>query len=81
MEIKKGKGKSEYGPGINIKLTASEVATAIYAYLVAQNVYVQGPHSVRVNKNLIKNGSIYIDPSGSVIYNGKRYLGKTGKKE
>lgn len=35
MEVKYGKGKTQYGPGVSIDLTGDEVVTAIDAYLVA----------------------------------------------
>ena len=35
MNVQFGKGKTEYGTGVQIDLTGDEVATAISAYLVA----------------------------------------------
>ena len=66
MEIRFGEGKTEWGPGVEINLTGSEVAIAIDDYLVAHNVYINGPRTTRVNGELCKNGEIYVDPSNSV---------------
>ena len=79
MKVKFGQGKTEYGPGVEIDLTGAEVATAIMAYLVARNCYMFGPATIRVNGELIENGSIYVDPSGKVI--DKKGIGWSGKGE
>ena len=76
MKIKHGKGKTEYGPGVEIKLTGSEVATAIDAYLVAHGVYVSGSRTITVNGELCETGRVYVDPSGFVVTDGKRYTGR-----
>lgn len=52
MKIKHGKGKTEYGPSVMIKLTGDEVATAIDAYLTAHDVNVAGPRTVTLNGEL-----------------------------
>lgn len=75
MNIEFGRGTTECGPGIQINLDADEVAIAIHAWLVAHGVYVSGPRTVRVNEELIECGEIYVDPSGSVIYEGRRFTG------
>lgn len=80
MEINFGESKSEHGTGIQIDLTGDEVAIAISAYLVAHNVYVNGARTIRVNGEICKKGSIYVDPSGQVIANGVGWSGK-GHKE
>jgi hypothetical protein len=80
MKIKHGKGKTEYGPGVEIKLTGDEVAIAIDAYLVAHGVYVSGARTITVNGELCESGRIYVDPSGFVVTDGKRYTGR-GKIE
>jgi len=54
-----------------IELTGDEVATAIDAYLVAHNVHVSGPRTIRVNGELCKTGLVYVDPSGFVNYDGE----------
>ena len=67
MKIKKGKGTTEHGKGVDIELTGEEVAIAIDAYLVARRVAVSGPRTILVNGQLCKSGRIYIDPSGFCI--------------
>lgn len=81
MNIEKGIGNSELGPGIAIQLTGDEVASAIESYLVAHNVYVNGPRTITVNNELCKFGFIYVDPMGNVIHNGQRHSGRTGDIE
>lgn len=76
MIIKHGIGKSEFGPGVSIELTGDEVATAIDSYLVAHNVYVDGPRTIRVNGKLCNKGSVYVDPSGFVINKGNKISGR-----
>lgn len=67
MKIKHGKGKTKYGPGVEISLSGNEVATAIMAYLVARGVHVDGPQTITVNGELCQSGRVYVDPSGVVI--------------
>lgn len=76
MKIQYGKGKTQFGPGVDIKLTGNEVARAIYTYLTAHGVRINGPATIRVNGELCLMGSVYIDPSGDVIENGKVYSGR-----
>jgi hypothetical protein len=76
MKIYFGEVKSEYGPGVSIELTGDEVATAIDAYLVAHGVYVGGPRTVTVNGELCELGRVYVDPSGAVVFEGKRFSGR-----
>jgi len=76
MEVKHGNGKTEYGPGVSIELNGDEIATAIDAYLVSHNIYVSGPRTIRVGGNLIKRGSIYVDPSGFVIHKDEKISGR-----
>lgn len=80
MNIQFGKGKTEYGPGVEINLSGEEVATAIDAYLVAHGIYVDGPRTITVNGELCEEGEIYVDPSGNVIAEGERWTGR-GRKE
>jgi hypothetical protein len=75
MDIQFGEGKTEYGPGIKICLTGNEVATAIYAYLVAQGVHIEGARTISVNGKSCENGQIYVDPSGRVIADGIGWSG------
>lgn len=76
MKVKYGKGATQYGPGVDIKLTGDEVATAIDAYLVARGVVVRGSRTVTVNGKLCRKGRVYVDPSGFVIVNGKKLSGR-----
>lgn len=80
VEVKYGKGTTEYGPGVDIILTGDEVAIAINAYLVSHQVYVNGPGTVRVNGELIKDGRVYVDPSGFVISDGEKFSGRGENK-
>lgn len=76
MNIKHGNGRSEYGPGVDIELTGSEVATAVDAYLVARGVHVSGPRTITVNGELIDAGQVYVDPAGFVIAGGEKIFGR-----
>jgi hypothetical protein len=76
MKVRFGNGKTEYGPGVEIILTGSEVATAIDAYLVAHRIYVSGPRTITVNDKLCDSGMVYVDPSGAVVTDGIRYTGR-----
>ena len=75
MNVKIGKGKTKYGPGVDIELSGAEVATAINAYLVAHNVHICGPRTITVNGELCQQGRIYVDPSGFVISDGEKFDG------
>lgn len=75
-KVEMGKGTTEFGPGVEVSLTGDEVAIAIDAFLVAHGVHVSGPRTIRVNGGLCEVGSIYIDPSGFVVSDGKRYSGR-----
>lgn len=79
MNIQFGKGKTEYGTGVEINLSGHEVAIAISAYLVAHGIFVDGPRTITVNGELCKEGEIYVDPSGSVVADGERWAGR-GRK-
>lgn len=76
MKIKRGRGTTPYGPGVEIKLTGDEVATAIDAYLVAHGVHVSGARTITVNRELCAVGEVYVDPSGFVIHEGKKISGR-----
>lgn len=80
MNIQFGKGKTEYGTGVQIDLNGDEVATAIDAYLVAHGIIVDGARTIRVNGGLCEEGQIYVDPSGRVVANGEGWSGR-GHKE
>jgi len=75
MNVKYGKGKTEYGPGVSIELTGAEVATAISAFLVAHGVHVSGPRTITVNGELCETGHVYVDPYGFVIADGEKWDG------
>jgi hypothetical protein len=75
MNIKPGRGRTEYGPGVSIKLDGHEIALAISAYLVAHHVHVEGPRTITVNGELCKSGEVYVDPSGFVIAEGHKIDG------
>jgi hypothetical protein len=79
MDIQFGDKKTEYGPGVQINLTGDEIASAIRAYLVAVGVNIQGASTTFVNDALIKDGAIYVDPSGSVIADGVGWSGRGNK--
>lgn len=73
MDIKYGKGTTEFGPGVMVELTSVEVDTAIDAYLVNQEVYVSGPRSIQLEDG---GAEVYVDPSGSVRYAGIETFGR-----
>lgn len=75
MKIEYGVGKTKYGPGVNIMLTGNEVALAIYAWLVAHDVHIDGAATVMVNGELCDDGRVYVDPGASVVAQGVRFHG------
>lgn len=76
MEIEYGKGSTEYGPGVQINLTGDEVAVAIHEYLKSKCVDIVGPRTIRVNGNLCESGAVYVDPSGFVVQNKRKWSGR-----
>ncbi|MCK4518452.1 hypothetical protein KAT92_06750 [Candidatus Babeliales bacterium] len=76
MKVKLGKGRTEFGTGVQIDLTGDEVAIAIDAYLTAHSIHVSGARTITVNGKLCKKGGIYVDPSGFVVTKKKRYSGR-----
>jgi hypothetical protein len=76
MVIKYGSGTTEFGPGVDVRMTGDEVATAIDAYLVSHGIHVVGPRTVTVNGCLCEAGSVYVDPSGKVVTDGRVYSGR-----
>lgn len=76
MKIGYGDGATKYGPGVQIEMTGDEVATAISAWLVAHQVIVVGPRTIRVNGELCELGTVYVDPSGAVIVDGDELSGR-----
>lgn len=75
MKVSYGKDKTVYGPGVLIELSGEEVVVAISAYLVAHQIYVNGPRTIQVNGELCNSGRIYVDPSGNVTHEGKFFPG------
>lgn len=63
MNIQFGKGKTQFGPGVQIDLTGNEVAMAIYTYLTAHSIIIAGPATISVNGEMCEVGSVYVDPS------------------
>lgn len=76
MIIRYGKGTTEFGPGIDIELTGNEVALAIEAWLVGQDVHIRGSRTIHVNEDLIENARIYLDPSATLMARGKGFSGR-----
>jgi hypothetical protein len=76
MIVGYGSGSTEYGPGVIVQLTGSEVATAIDSWLVAHGVHINGSRTIRVNGELCSAGSVYVDPCGFVIYRGRKLSGR-----
>ena len=74
--VRYGDGKTQYGPGVSIELTGSEVATAISAYLVAHDVNISGARTITVNGELCEIGHVYVDPSGFVVSDGVAISGR-----
>jgi len=72
MKIKHGKGTTEYGPGVDIKLTGEELAIAVELYLFAHDVHIRGARTITVNGELCKKARIYVDPSGYAMHKGKQ---------
>ncbi len=68
MELKVGSG-----PGVRILLDGDEVARAIDHWLHACGVLVRGPRTIRVGDNRCEPAEVYVDPSGYVMFDGKRY--------
>jgi len=71
MKIEQGKGVSAYGPGVDIHLSADEVATAIDAYIVAHGAHVVGPRTVLISGMAGITGRVHVDPSGKVFHDGR----------
>lgn len=76
MKVSYGAGPTQYGPGVLVELTGTELAVAIQAYLVAHEVYISGPSTVHVNGELCDTASVYVDPSGFLVCKGERWSGR-----
>ncbi len=81
MEVSFGLGKTEYGTGVHIDLTGDEVAMAIYTYLMAHDIKINGAATITVNGELCEYGGVYVDPSGSVIADGEIWKGNNLNKK
>ena len=79
MNIQFGDGKTKFGPGVQINLDGNVVAVAIYTYLMAHDIIIDGAATIRVNGELCEVGEIYVDPSGNVISKGVGYSGRGHK--
>jgi len=80
MNIQYGEGKTQYGTGVLIELTGDELANAIVAWLVSQNIRIDGARTISVNGGLCANGQVYVDPSGRVTdINGIVWSGRGGQ--
>lgn len=76
MDVRFGNGPTKYGPGVSVSLSGDELAVAIDAYLVSHGIIVRGPRTITVNGELCEAGEVYVDPSGFVVADGKRYTGR-----
>lgn len=76
MRVSYGLGKTEYGPGVSVELSGDEIATAVTAYLTAHDIHISGARTITVNGELCEGGRVYVDPSGVVLAQGKRYSGR-----
>ena len=76
MKIKHGKGKTEYGPGVEIKLSGNEVARAINLWLYSQGVFVEGARTITDVHGLMRKTHVYVDPAGFVVHKGKKLSGR-----
>lgn len=82
MKIGYGNGHTEFGSGVDIELTGDEVARAIFAWLVARGVHVDGPRTVTVNGHLCESGRVYVAPEGFVITpKGRKFSGRGTESE
>ena len=75
--VKRGKGKTSYGPGVDIILDFDELARAIDLYLYSKEIYIDGPRTIWINGKLIREKvcRVSVDPSGSVLEGGKKISG------
>lgn len=76
VSVRYGEGKTKFGPGVLIELTGEELAIAISSFLVAHNINIDGPRTIRVNGELCDYADVYVDPSGRVFANGKTFSGR-----
>lgn len=83
MKIDYGSGKTEFGPGVQIDLSGTDLYYAIFAYLTSKKVIISGPVTVKINEQLLTEttASIYVDPSGFVRRKSKEYSGRGSIKK
>lgn len=81
MKIQHGKGRTQYGPGVDIRLTGNEVAQAILDYIEAQGINVTGPRTVMIDGELCPPARVYVDPSGHVTFGESVWNGRGGHQE
>lgn len=81
MKIDKGKGTSEFGTGINIEMSGEELAHAVSTYVHSRGIHIDGSRTITVNGELCESASIYVDPCGSLIIDGRKISGRTGVYE
>ena len=65
------------GQGL-IELDGEDIALAIESWLLARNVRIRGPRTIRVNGELCGSGLVYVDPSGSVSLGNRQELSGRG---
>ena len=78
MEIKYGKGKTQYGMGVEINISSTELFHAINAYLSAHDIHINGASTITIMGEVlcdIGDTKIYVDPSGFVISKGEKFDG------
>jgi hypothetical protein len=75
--VRHGDGTTKYGPGVLVELSGSELARAVDVYLLSQGVVVRGPRTIRYDGELLEDYcQVYVDPSGFVIHQGKKFSGR-----
>lgn len=67
MNIHHGTGATAYGPGVDIHLTAEDVALAILEFVEVRGVTINGPRTITFNGEPCRSATIYVDPSGTVV--------------
>ena len=61
--------------GVQIDFEGKEIEAAIYAYLAAHNIQIDGLPSITINGELCKSGQLCVDGYGRVFDNGIEYSG------
>jgi hypothetical protein len=81
MNVRLGDGKTDFGPGVLIEMDGGELALAVHAWLTAHGVHIEGPRTVTVNGEFCHCASVYVDPSGFVVYDGGKIINGRGNTE